>query len=771
VSAEISEELVGTHWGNFRVAAKDGMPVAVRPFEGDDNPAGFGASLLDALDADVRIPQPMIRAGWLGKRAGSGSGRGLEPFVPVPWDEALDMAAAEIDRVRGVHGNGAIYGGSYGWSSAGRFHHAQSQLHRFLNLIGGYVRSVNTYSAAAAEVIVPHIMGINPLAGLEPNWEDMAEHAELIVAFGGICLRNNQVVPGGVANHTDRDQLRNVAGKGTEIVNIGPLRDDIPGFMPQTWIPCRPSTDTALMLGMAHTLVSENLHDAGFLETHCVGFPQFLDYLTGRSDGVAKDADWASAISHVPAETISNLARRMRAKRTTVTVSLSLQRAEHGEQPYWMATVLAAMLGQIGLPGGGVGYAWGSNGRGFFGNRRTGFSWGRVEQGGNPVKDFIPVARISDMLLGPGEAYDYDGERRNFPDIRLVYWAGGNPFHHHQDLVKLTRAWSRPDTIIVHDSVWTATARRADIVFPATTFMERNDIVCGLGPTVTPSRRAVAPYGHSRDDFDIFAGLARRLGAEPAFTEGRGEMDWLREIYRQTTANAASQGISLPSFPEFWEGSGIDVSDQLAESRKPLALFREDPARHPLATPSGRIEIFSKTIASFGYHDCPGHPAWMDKREWLGAVRARQFPLHLLSPQPTNRLHSQLDFGRASRAGKVGNREPVLINPADAAARRIAGGDVVRIYNDRGAFLAGAVLTDSLTAGVVQVATGAWFDPDPETGLERHGNPNVVCADIGTSSLAQGPSAQSCLVEIERYVGVEMSPRAFGQPATIARAS
>lgn len=760
-----AERLVGTHWGNFLVAADGARITSVRPVEDDDNPAGFGASIANALDPSVRIAQPMVRAGWLdGRRT---SGRGSDPFVPMSWDDALDLAAGELNRVRRSHGNQAIFGGSYGWSSAGRFHHAQSQLHRFLNAIGGYTRSVNSYSAAAAEVIVPHVLGINPLVGLEPNWEDIRDHAELLVAFGGVPLRNSQVVPGGIARHTDRRQMQDARTRGLEAVNIAPSRDDMPAFMQAEWLACRPSTDTAVMLGLAHTLVAEGLHDQAFLASHCVGYERFEDYLLGRTDGIAKNTDWASELSGIPAAVLRDLARRMSQRRTVVTVGLSLQRAEHGEQPYWMATVLAAMLGQIGLRGAGVGFAWGSNGRGYFGRRRIGFSWGRLEQGRNPVPDFIPVARISDMLLNPRGEFNYNGERRAYPDIRLVYWAGGNPFHHHQDLNRLARAWERPETIIVNESAWTATARRADIVFPATTFIERDDIVCGLGATISPSHQAVPPFGDARNDFDIFSGLAARLGCEQAFTEGRDTAAWLRHIYETSRTNAAAAGVALPDFDEFWAGGTIDVSDQLADSPRPLARFREDPAANPLATPSGRIEIFSERIASFGYGDCPGHPIWLNKREWLGAARAETYPLHLLSPQPANRLHSQLDFGSASLAEKVAGREALLINPLDAVARGIAAGDIVRVFNDRGAFLAGAILTDALMPGVIQVATGAWYDPDPSTGMDRHGNPNAVSDDRGTSNLAQGPIAQSCLVEIELLPGDAPAVEAFTSPASV----
>ena len=150
----------------------------------------------------------------------------------------------------------------------------------------------------------------------------------------------------------------------------------------------------------------------------------------------------------------------------------------------------------------------------------------------------------------------------------------------------------------------------------------------------------------------------------------------------------------------------------------------------------------------------------------------RKQTLHLLSNQPQARLHSQLDCGEVSRSAKVAQREPVWMNPEDAAARGIASGDVVRLYNARGACLAGAVVTDAIRPGVVQLATGAWFDPlEPaEIGsLDKHGNPNVLTLDKGTSKLAQCCVAQTALVEVERYEGTVPAITAFAPPPVVQR--
>ena len=194
-----------------------------------------------------------------------------------------------------------------------------------------------------------------------------------------------------------------------------------------------------------------------------------------------------------------------------------------------------------------------------------------------------------------------------------------------------------------------------------------------------------------------------------------------------------------------------------------LRAFRNDPAGNRLATPSGKIEIHSKTIAGFGYDDCLAHPAWLPSTERTDS----RHPLTLIANQPATRLHSQLDFGAYSQSRKIADREAVRLNPADAARRGIADGDIVRLFNDRGACLAAAVTTDDVMPGVAQLSTGAWYDPQPggaEHPLCVHGNPNVLTRDIGTSRLAQGCCGQVTVIECEKYEGSLPAIRAFDPP-------
>jgi biotin/methionine sulfoxide reductase len=754
-----------SHWGVFSGQWVDDRLV-ITPHPADPDPNPIIQNFPEALRHKARIARPMVRRGWLENGPGRDSRRGRDEFVEMGWDEVLDLLAGELKRVNDTYGAKAVYGGSYGWSSAGRFHHAQSQLHRFLNIgLGGYVRSVNSYSAGASMVILPYILGnYDDVSRKNVAWDDIVVYTDIILAFGGMNTKNSRVASGGISRHTEHRDMVAASQRGCELVLISPLKSDLPDEVNNEWVPVKPGTDTAMMLALAHTLVLDGTHDRSFLDSHCVGWATFEEYLMGRSDGQPKDAAWAAELTGLKAAEILAMARRLPGKRVLVTVAHSLQRAEHGEQPVWMASVLAAMLGQHGLPGGGYSYALGAIAN--YGRRHNAVPIAALSQGTNGVEDFIPVARVADMLLNPGAPFDYNGQRMTYPDIKLVYWAGGNPFHHHQDLNRLRRAFAEVDTLVVHEIAWTATARHADIVLPCTMTLEREDI--GGAPTdplMVAMHRLAEPFGEARDDYTIFSGLAERLGCTEAFTEGRSTEQWLRHLYKTTQDALAAKGLEAPYFDTFW-ARGEMTLPQLPHDGGTIRAFRDDPAGKPLPTASGKIEIYSEKIAAFNYADCPGHPAWIAPVDVVGETT----PLQLVANQPASRLHSQFDFGGHSSAEKRRGREVARMHPVDAAARGIADGDIAKLFNARGACLAAIVVTEDVMKGVVQLPTGAWYDPqdaEDDNPLCVHGNPNVLTRDVGTSSLAQGCTGQLTTVEVERFTGNLPPIQAFDPPVAV----
>ena len=758
-----------SHWGAFLADVENGRVIGVRPFEQDPDPSPMLGGIAESVHAPARVDRPMVREGWLKNGPGSGEGRGAEPFVPVSWEKALELVSGELSRVKDTYSNEAIFGGSYGWASAGIFHYARTQLRRFLFSFGGCVDQSANYSFGTATAFVPHIVGdLKCVTGPMTSWPAIAKHTEMLVLFGGVNLKNAQVARGGCVAHARLPYFEKVAEAGVDVINVSPCRDDAPDLLNPQWVPVKPNTDAALMLGLCHTLISEDLHDPQFLESHCVGWDRVRPYLMGESDGQPKDANWAAAITGIDAATIRDLAKRMASKRTLVSAAWSLQRADHGEQTYWALILLASVLGHIGLPGGGFTFGFGSSGG--LGDPDMLFNPPSLSGGSNPINYAIPAARIADALLEPGKVIDYNGKKITYPDIKLIYWGGGNPFHHHQDLNRLLEGWRKPDTIIVHEPWWTATARHADIVLPATTTLERNDIGSnGRDPYLVVMEKAIEPVGEARNDFDILSDLSRRLGCEDAFTEGRDENEWLRFLYDTCRQGAQTNEVAMPDFDNFWKEGWFRIPEK-NEDFTLYTEFRADPKANKLRTRSGRVELYSERIAKMGYDDCPPQPTWIEPEEWLGSEKAKTYPLHMVSSQPKTRLHSQMDCGPVSGAEKVAGREPVSINTEDAAARGIKDGDLVRLFNDRGACLAGAIVTDDVRPGAIRLYTGAWYDP-VEGGkigsLDRHGNPNVLTLDKGTSKLGQGSAAQTALVELELFKEHAPPVSVFEPPTTV----
>ncbi len=389
-------------------------------------------------------------------------------------------------------------------------------------------------------------------------------------------------------------------------------------------------------------------------------------------------------------------------------------------------------------------------------------SLGGIDAGENAVKEQVPYAHgLNDMLLNPGATVNYNGEKITYPDIRLIYWAGGNPFTHQMDRNKQIKAWQRPETIIVNEPFWSNTT------------FERNDVVSASeysGRFVVAMPQLIESQYESTSDFDIFTGISERLGFKDKFTAGKTEMQWVESIYDEAVSGAKKLGIDMPAFGDFWKGDGyfeFPVPDE-AKKYTRFSDYRADPIANALGTPSGKIEIYSLEIEKFGYDDCPPHPTWMEPAEWLGSPETGKHPLHIISPHPKYRLHSQMDNTWLRDTYEVAGREPLWINPADAKSRGIVDGDVVRVFNDRGALLAGAILTDRIRQGVVMLQEGAWYDPDKpgEAGaLCKHGNINLVTMDKGTSKLAQGNVANTALVEVEKLKGAAPAVTAFDVPA------
>ncbi|MEE6068345.1 molybdopterin guanine dinucleotide-containing S/N-oxide reductase, partial [Avibacterium paragallinarum] len=703
-----------------------------------------------------------------------------DEWVRVSWEQAFDLVAKEMKRVRDSYGATGIYAGSYGWYSSGSLHAARTLLHRYLNVTGGFVGSKGDYSTGAAQVIMPHVLGTIEVYEQQTSWETILESSEIVVLWSANPLTTLRIA------WTSTDQqgieyFKKLKESGKRIICIDPVRSESCEFLGAEWIPINTATDVPLMLGIAHTLVTEDKHDKAFLKKYTSGYDKFEEYLLGKIDGQPKDATWASKLTGVPVEMIKQLANDFVTKRTMLMGGWGMQRQRHGEQSHWMMVTLASMLGQIGLPGGGFGFSYHYANGGV--PTATGGILGSITanpavQAGEKTwldetsKMAFPVARIADALLNPGKTIQYNGTEITYPDIKLVYWAGGNPFVHHQDTNTLVKAFHKPDTFIVNEVNWTPTARMADIVLPVTTSYERNDLTMSGDYSmmnIYPMKQVVPPQFEAKSDYDIFTELAKRAGVEEQFTENKSEMDWLKGFYQTAFDAARKNRVLMPKFEKFWEENKPLTFKANEKAKKWVRYeeFRNDPLLNPLGTPSGKIEIYSDVVAKMNYDDCKGYPSWMEPAEFAGNTTA-EAPLALVTPHPYYRLHSQLAHTSLRQKYAVNDREPVLIHKDDAATRGIVDGDIVRIYNQRGQVLAGAVVTDGIIKGTVALHEGAWYDPadlgQSDKPLCKNGCPNVLTRDEGTSKLAQGNSPNTCIVQVEKFTGEAPAVTVFKQP-------
>ncbi|WP_333003015.1 trimethylamine-N-oxide reductase TorA [Vibrio coralliilyticus] len=777
----------GSHWGAFRAHIYAGKVQEIKPLETDTNPTDMINGIKGVIYNPSRVRYPMVRLDWLKKHKYSAETRGDNRFIRVTWDEALDLFYRELERIQKDYGPWALHAGQTGWRQTGQFHSCTSHMQRAVGMHGNFITKVGDYSTGAGQTILPYVLGSTEVYAQGTSWSEILENSDNIILWANDPVKNLQV---GWNCETHQsfpylEQLKEKVAKGEiNVLSVDPVKNKTQRFLQNDHLYINPMTDVAFMLAVAHVLYNEKLHDQKFIDTYCLGFDEFIKYVQGETkDKLEKTPEWAAEICGVSADKIREFARMLVNGRTQILMGWCIQRQEHGEQPYWAAAVVAAMVGQIGLPGGGISYGHHYSG---IGVPSTGFAAPggfprNLDQGMKPKWDnndyngyskTIPVARWIDCLLEPGKEIRYNGSKVKLPGYKMMVVSGNNPWHHHQDRNRMKKAFKQLQTVVTVEFAWTATCRFSDIVLPACTQFERNDIdVYGSysGKGLIAMHRLVDPLFQSKTDFEIFTELSRRFGRHNEYTRGMDEMQWVRSLYDD--CRAANKGkFDMPSFDDFWEQSVLDFGEGKPWVRH--ADFREDPEINALGTPSGFIEITSRKIGRYGYEHCQEHPMWFEKTERShGGPGSDKFPFWLQSCHPDKRLHSQMCESEEFRATyAVQGREPVYINPQDAKEKGIKDGDLVRVFNDRGQLLAGAVLMDSYARGVIRIEEGAWYGPlnEKEGAICTYGDPNTLTMDIGSSELAQATSANTCIVDFEKFTGKVPPVTSFGGPIEVA---
>jgi len=686
-----------------------------------------GRAMRSRLRNPARLRYPLKRVGP----------RGEAKFQRISWDEAVASIAANLKGVVERHGPGSVYI-QYATGDCGAITgHAAAQ--RLMNLMGGYLARYNSYSSACLSYMAPFVTGYR-----DTNSYQTLAHSKLIILNG--------FNPAETIFETNSNYyLGRAKEAGARVVAIDPRLTETAATFADEWLPLKPTTDAALFVAMAHVLISEKLCNREFLDKYCVGFDEahmpagvpagqsFESYVLGRSDGVAKTPEWAAEITGLEARAIRDLARAYGTLHPAQLLQgLGPQRHAHGEESVRAGIALACMTGNLGVPGGG----WG----GGEGGRGLEIPIGGLPTGSNPVKAKIPVFLWTDAIVR-GTAMTAEDGVKNGPlasNIKFIFNLGSNTLvNQHADVnrtVGILREEGLVEFIVVSDHFLTPSARFADILLPADNSLERSDIgVPWSGERyIVFGNKVVEPPFECKHDYWWLSRVAERLGIGGAFTEGKTEEQWLEQI----VSDARRKDPEFPSYEDLRE-RGFYRKDP--EEYTAFEKEIRDPAGHPFPTPSGKVEIFSKTLYEMGRADIPGVPhyipAWDGPEDGLAA----RYPLQCIGPHYKRRTHSTWDEDPWMEEA---DPQQMWISQGDAAARGIANGDQVKVFNDRGALLIRARVTKRIRPGVVAIPQGAWYTPGKD-GVCRRGCVNVLTSQKATP-LAHGNAQHTILVEVKK---------------------
>ncbi len=709
-----------------------------------------------------RLMTPLKRSG----RRGDGE------FHPISWDEALESIAAQFERVKHQYGSSSLFV-PYGTGSYNQLNGSHIA-RRLMNLYGGCLGIYNSYSWAATNLATPTVYGTLVTGNQRQDWLN----TKYILMWGWN--------PAEMRDGTNSDYFIKLAHEaGAHVICIDPRHTLSAAALADEWIPIRPGTDAAMMSAMAHVMITEGLYDADFVSTHCVGFDMdqmpvnnaesYSDYILGVRDGLPKTPAWAESITEVPAGTITRIAREYATNKPAILYQgYGMQRRAYGEQVVRAGCVLAAITGNVGLPGG-----WAS-GLGLQAPDGGGL-WTVFPIGENPIKAEIPVFLWTEACLRGKSMTAADGVRGTRQldnDIKLIYAVATNCLiNQHADINRtagILRDETKVEFIVVQDNFLTSSALFADIVLPACTQFETWGVEDGwkYGDEVILQPKLVEPPGECKSDYRICAELAQRLGIGSTFTDGRNEMAWVEYCLDEFRRIRFPE---LPSLDQFIDQNLGAWTRPATHPAVAFADFRRDPDNFPLKTPSGKIEIFSKRLYDLGNPvEIPAVPKYiqewehpfgeepiifsseLEKQSKSQSTRIMStdpdgstqgvFPLQALGHHTLHRVHSTHDNNDWLEEAFP---QRVFINPLDASDRGIQDGNQVKVYNTRGSLVLPCRITLRIMPGVVDIPQGAWYDP-AQDGVDHGGNVNVLTSQRWTP-FAFGTAQHTIMVEIEKF--------------------
>ena len=766
--------------------------------------------------ARIRFPMKRVDFDPNGAIGSTGPGgrnvqnRGISKYERVSWDEALDIVAKEMGRIKETYGPTALLYQSDQHGEDKCVHADHGAGRKLLKLWGGYTQQNRQPDSWEGWWWGnKHLWGCEPVGqGIQSNLLlDVSENSELLIFWG--C--DQETTPWGWGGQQPSRISYWFSEIGIKQIYISPDLNYAGAVHSDRWIPILPNTDAAMYLAITNVWFKEGTYDKEYLKTHAVGVEAYEDYVMGRADGVEKTPEWAEEICTVPARVIKAVAHEWASKRTSVVIGNGGPgiRGPFAHEPARLQGICLAMQG-LGKPGV---------------NQVKMIEWGLFNfpdqfsqplplrmpilndafTGGDPsdphepslVKTYVPKG----ILEGSCDWWGVKSEtavredqfiHRKYPEdgcskIHAIWtdspswitcWNCGNDFIRAVQTDEIEFMWAQHPWI-ENDALL------ADVILPVNTWMEEedigNDVFNGQFFLVFPEKRCIEPLGESYSDYEIVCMLAEKLGLLEEYTDGKSQADLIRQGWEGSGCG------DLISFEEFNEKGYFVVPTKPGWEKEPRGFqeFYEDPVANPLTTPTGLLEFESTGLKEHFPDDKerPPVPAWVPysetHEETLGTPRSKKYPLLVMSNHPRWSVHSQhedITWLREIPTCKVKGPDgylyhPVWINPATAAERGIVNGDVVSVYNDRGTVLCGAYVTERLMPGVVYIDHGAKLDPIDPGVIDRGGAINTIVPRNITSKKAAGHAvsgflAEACKTDLEALN--KQYPEAFRRPFNAA---
>ena len=677
------------------IEEKDGKILSIQgdPKYPDKMPCIKGLQYGKTFLCEERLTRPLKR---IGKR---GEGR----FEEISWKEAVELLIKEWIRIRDTYGSASRYV-NYGWGVEAVLN-GLSMTKRLLRLDGGHLDYYNNYSTACTNYTTPYLYGTR----YSGSSFSTLEESKLIILWA-----HN---PAETKFDNLMECLRKAKKKGARILVIDPRKTPTVKALDAEWIGIRPTTDCAMMDAMSYVLWKEDLYDHFFVEERCLGFDKYFSYLNGEEDGIEKTPEWAEKITGVSAACIRSLARDYaRTKPAALMQGYGGQRHANGEQFTRGGIALACLTGNVGISGG-----WASGA-----GQCQIVDMPAMPMPENPVKEKIPVFTWTDAIL--------EGK------IKMLFSLAGNTLiNQHSDInrtKKILEEESLCEFIVCSDLFMTPSARFADLVLPATSLLEGDNLITpwNQGNFLGFSNQVVEPVGESRFEFDWLREVAEILGIGDAFSCGHVDYRaWMKEIYENY------RSPQMPSYETLKE-EGIYI---FKDAPKVIAFEAQRKGEKPFPTPSGRVEIYSEALEQLKDERIPAVPGYVEVKE--GPGKSERYPLQLIGWHTNGRAHS---VGFHNRELQKRYPQVLWMNPMDGKSRGLKSEDMAEVWNDRGCMVVPVVLTENIIPGVVAIAQGAWYQTD-EQGRDVNGSMNVLTTQEPTP-LAKGNPQHTNLVEVRK---------------------